>query len=63
MATEGVLLLALDSLLILFLHLLFLDHLKEGITLGFGLLSIHDLFLQELFLAGLLKFLGQYFLS
>ena len=63
MATEGCLLLVLDSLLVLLFLLLFLDHLEEGIAFGLGLLSVHDLLLQELFLAGLLKFSGQHLLS
>ena len=56
MILEGGLLFTLNSLLVLLFVLLLLDDLQEGITLGFSLLSEHDLLLHELLFASLFKF-------
>ena len=55
MVTEGILFLRFNSLLVLFLILLFLYDLQESIALSLRLLSKLDLVLQELLLASLVK--------
>lgn len=60
MVFERMLLVFLDFLFVLLVGLLPLDNLQESIALVLSLLSVHDLFLQELLPARLLKFSGQH---